>query len=91
VAFNRQAGERPGEHHRGGDGHGGSQRVGEPVPEDLGAQFLDALRPTMAVSAAVMLAGALACLAVKRHRGPAANAHGQPEPEPEIAGAAGHG
>jgi EmrB/QacA subfamily drug resistance transporter len=68
-----------------------AQRVQELGAQVFGHGFTDALRPTMAVSAAVMLAGALACLAVKRHRGPAANAHGQPEPEPEIAGAAGHG
>ncbi len=40
--------------------------------------FIDAMRPTMAVSAAVMLLGAIACLAVKGIRGASANPHGLP-------------
>ncbi|QFG22422.1 MFS transporter [Actinomadura sp. WMMB 499] len=44
--------------------------------------FVDAMAPTMGVSAGVMFLATAACLAVRRHRGPAAAAHGLPAPEP---------
>ncbi|MEU9209864.1 DHA2 family efflux MFS transporter permease subunit [Streptomyces sp. NPDC048415] len=55
---------------------------------DLGGQvfghgFVDAMGPAVLVSAAVLLTGALACLAVRRHRGPSANPHALPVYEPE--------
>ncbi|MEW1566684.1 MULTISPECIES: MFS transporter [unclassified Streptomyces] len=48
-----------------------------------GHGFVDAMRPAVLVSAAVLLTGALACLAVARHRGPSANPHALPVYEPE--------
>ncbi|GHD58986.1 MFS transporter [Streptomyces mirabilis] len=71
-------------------------RLPEGVPHDiadrmraLGAQvfghgFVHAMGPAVLVSAAVLLAGALTCLAVRRHRGPSANPHALPVYEPEL-------
>ncbi|MFJ6080241.1 MFS transporter [Streptomyces sp. NPDC092369] len=78
------------------------QQAGTPqgVPQDvaermraLGGQvfghgFVDAMGPAVYVSAAVLLAGALACLAVHRYRGPSANPHALPVTEPELEEAA---
>ncbi|MFE5079507.1 MFS transporter [Streptomyces mirabilis] len=55
----------------------------------LGAQvfghgFVHAMGPAVLVSAAVLLTGALTCLAVRRHRGPSANPHALPVFEPEL-------
>ncbi|MFJ8027187.1 MFS transporter [Streptomyces sp. NPDC096311] len=71
-------------------------RLPEGVPHDiaermraLGAQvfghgFVHAMDPAVLVSAAVLLTGALTCLAVRRHRGPSANPHALPVYEPEL-------
>ncbi|MGW4975995.1 MFS transporter [Streptomyces mirabilis] len=71
-------------------------RLPEGVPHDiaermraLGAQvfghgFVHAMGPAVLVSAAVLLTGALACLAVRRHRGPSANPHALPVYAPEL-------
>ncbi|MFF4729548.1 MFS transporter [Streptomyces mirabilis] len=71
-------------------------RLPEGVPHDiadrmraLGAQvfghgFVHAMGPAVLVSAAVLLTGALTCLAVRRHRGPSANPHALPVYEPEL-------
>ncbi|MER5532726.1 MFS transporter [Streptomyces mirabilis] len=71
-------------------------RLPEGVPHDiadrmraLGAQvfghgFVHAMGPAVLVSAAVLLTGALTCLAVRRHRGPSANPHALPVHEPEL-------
>ncbi|MFK0018499.1 MFS transporter [Streptomyces sp. NPDC090798] len=71
-------------------------RLPEGVPHDiadrmraLGAQvfghgFVHAMGPAVLVPAAVLLTGALACLAVRRHRGPSANPHALPVYEPEL-------
>ncbi|WP_308314192.1 MFS transporter [Streptomyces sp. GbtcB7] len=71
-------------------------RLPEGVPHDiadrmraLGAQvfghgFVHAMGPAVLVSAAVLLAGALTCLAVRRHRGPSANPHALPVYAPEL-------
>jgi hypothetical protein len=40
--------------------------------------------PAVLVSATVLLTGALACLAVRRHRGPSANPHALPVHEPAL-------
>ncbi|MGQ4386791.1 MFS transporter [Streptomyces sp. SAS_270] len=50
----------------------------------FGHGFVDAMGPAVLVSAAALLAGALACLAVRRHRGPSANPHALPVYEPEL-------
>ncbi|MET7350831.1 MFS transporter [Streptomyces mirabilis] len=71
-------------------------RLPEGLPRDiaermraLGAQvfghgFVHAMGPAVLVSAAVLLTGALTCLAVRRHRGPSANPHALPVFEPEL-------
>ncbi|MFJ1602333.1 MFS transporter [Streptomyces sp. NPDC088253] len=71
-------------------------RLPEGVPHDiadrmraLGAQvfghgFVHAMGPAVLVPAAVLLTGALTCLAVRRHRGPSANPHALPVYEPEL-------
>nr|QIY75379.1 MFS transporter [Streptomyces sp. RLB1-33] len=71
-------------------------RLPEGVPHDiadrmraLGAEvfghgFVHAMGPAVLVSAAVLLTGALACLAVRRHRGPSANPHALPVYELEL-------
>jgi EmrB/QacA subfamily drug resistance transporter len=71
-------------------------RLPEGLPHDiaermraLGAQvfghgFVHAMGPAVLVSAAVLLTGALTCLAVRRHRGPSANPHALPVFEPEL-------
>jgi EmrB/QacA subfamily drug resistance transporter len=71
-------------------------RLPEGVPHDiadrmraLGAEvfghgFVHAMGPAVLVSAAVLLTGALACLAVRRHRGPSANPHALPVHELEL-------
>ncbi|WP_432175899.1 MFS transporter [Streptomyces sp. Tue6028] len=55
--------------------------------QGLGAALLMPQGPALLVSAGVLLAGALACLAVRRHRGPSADPHALPvyAPEPEEA------
>jgi EmrB/QacA subfamily drug resistance transporter len=63
-----------------------AQRIQDAGAQVFGHGFTDALQPTMGVSVAVMLAGGLACLAVKRHRGPSPNAHGLPVTELETVG-----
>ncbi|MFD1275329.1 hypothetical protein ACFQ51_38495 [Streptomyces kaempferi] len=79
---------------------GQSARVPDGVPHDvadrmreLGSQvfghgFVHAMGPAVLVAAAVLLAGALACLAVRRHRGPSANPHALPVYEPRLEEAA---
>ncbi|MEU1442666.1 MFS transporter [Streptomyces mirabilis] len=71
-------------------------RTPEGVPHDiadrmrvLGAQvfghgFVHAMGPAVLVSAAVLLTGALTCLAVRRHLGPSANPHALPVHEPQL-------
>lgn len=81
-----------------------SARQSAPVPDgvprevadrmrELGGQvfghgFVHAMGPAVLVSAAVLLSGALACLAVRRHHGPSANPHALPVYEPELEEAA---
>jgi len=77
---------------QGGTPHGVPQDVAERM-RALGGQvfghgFVDAMGPAVYVSAAVLLAGALACLAVRRHRGPSANPHALPINETELEEAA---
>jgi EmrB/QacA subfamily drug resistance transporter len=50
----------------------------------FGHGFVHAMGPAVLVSAAVLLTGALACLAVRRHRGPSANPHALPVHEPAL-------
>jgi EmrB/QacA subfamily drug resistance transporter len=50
----------------------------------FGHGFVHAMGPAVLVSAAVLLAGALACLAVRRHRGPSTNPHALPVHEPAL-------
>ncbi|MEO3767259.1 MFS transporter [Streptomyces sp. B5E4] len=59
--------------------------------QELGGQvfgqgFVDAMGPTIGVSVAVLAAGAVACLAVKRHVGPSPAGHGLPAAD-DIPGA----
>jgi hypothetical protein len=75
---------------------GGRSGTKLPVPPDLadriqavagqvfGHGFVDAMRPTMLVSAGVLIAGVLACLALKSARGPSANPHGLPVSDEEL-------
>ncbi|MBC6456911.1 MFS transporter [Actinomadura sp. HBU206391] len=77
----------------GANQSGTAQQLPDGVPQDLaqsifGHGFIDAMQPTMIASIAVLLAGAVACLAVKSHRGPSANPHDLPvseAPEPAAA------
>jgi EmrB/QacA subfamily drug resistance transporter len=74
---------------------GGRSGAKLPVPSDLadrvqavagqvfGHGFVDAMRPTMLVSTGVLIAGVLACLALKSARGPSANPHGLPVSDDE--------
>lgn len=50
----------------------------------FGHGFVHAMGPAVLVPAAVLLTGALACLAVRRHRGPSANPHALPVYAPEL-------
>jgi EmrB/QacA subfamily drug resistance transporter len=50
----------------------------------FGHGFVHAMGPAVLVSATVLLTGALACLAVRRHRGPSANPHALPVHEPAL-------
>jgi hypothetical protein len=52
--------------------------------EVFGHGFVHAMGPAVLVSAAVLLTGAFACLAVRRHRGPSANPHALPVYELEL-------
>ena len=54
----------------------------------FGRGFVDAMGPAVYVAVAVLLAGAVACLAVRRHHGPSANPHALPMSEPELEEAA---
>jgi EmrB/QacA subfamily drug resistance transporter len=69
---------------------GAAQQLPAGIPQDVahriqdvsaqvfGQGFIDAMHPTMIVSAAVLFLGAVACLTVKNRRGPVANPHGLP-------------
>jgi MFS family permease len=61
-----------------------AQRLQDVAAQVFGHGFVEAMVPTMSVSAGVMFLAAVACLAVKRPRGPAATAHGLPAAEPET-------
>lgn len=73
---------------QGGVPHGVPQDVAERMRalggEVFGHGFVDAMGPAVYVSAAVLLTGSLACLAVRRHRGPSANPHALPVSDPEL-------
>jgi len=58
-----------------------ARRIQETAAQVFGHGFVDAMRPTVLVSVGVLLAGALACLAVRSVRGPSANPHGLPMAE----------
>ncbi|MBO0806753.1 MAG: DHA2 family efflux MFS transporter permease subunit [Actinobacteria bacterium] len=63
--------------------------------EALGAQvfqhgYIDAMKPTLALTAAVLGAGAVLCLVVKAIRGVAADRQDAPQPEAELKAGAGH-
>ena len=75
----RQAGGVP-----AGVPHDVAARMRELGGQVFGHGFVDAMGPAVLVSAAVLLAGALACLAVRRHHGPSANPHALPVYEPEL-------
>ena len=75
----RQAGGAP-----AGVPHNVAARMRELGGQVFGHGFVDAMDPAVLVSAAVLLAGALACLAVRRHHGPSANPHALPVYEPEL-------
>jgi EmrB/QacA subfamily drug resistance transporter len=63
---------------------GANQRFsGGLAAQVFGHGFVDALGPVMLVPAGVLVAGALACLALRRPAGPSANPHGLPLLEPE--------
>ncbi|MER5748749.1 DHA2 family efflux MFS transporter permease subunit [Streptomyces sp. NPDC002088] len=62
--------------------HDVAERMNALGDQVFGHGFVDAMGPAVYVSAAVLLAGALACLAVRRHRGPSANPHALPVTEP---------
>ncbi|MFF4345777.1 MFS transporter [Streptomyces sp. NPDC001530] len=64
--------------------HDIADRMRELGGQVFGHGFVDAMGPAVLVSAAVLLTGALACLAVRRHRGPSANPHALPVYEPEL-------
>ena len=86
---------QPGEHLDVGGQSG--PRLPSGVPSDLahrvqavagqvfGHGFVDAMRPTMLVSTGVLIAGVLACLALKSVRGPSADSHGLPVSDGELA------
>ncbi|MEE4544974.1 MFS transporter [Streptomyces sp. V4-01] len=64
-----------------------AHRVQDAAAAVFGHGFVDAMRPTLLVSVAVMAAGALCCLFVKKFDGASANPHGLPMTEEEIAAA----
>jgi EmrB/QacA subfamily drug resistance transporter len=57
---------------------GAAHRVDAVAAQVFGHGFVDAMRPTMAVSAGVLAAGVVACLLLKTVRGPSDNPHGLP-------------
>jgi hypothetical protein len=56
--------------------------------EVFGHGFVHAMGPAVYVAVAVLFAGALACLAVRRHQGASGNPHALPMSEPELEEAA---
>ncbi|WP_171166022.1 MFS transporter [Streptomyces sp. I05A-00742] len=69
-----------------------ARTVGELSAKVFGNGFVDALQPTLWVSAAVLFVGALTCLLLKGGPAPAGSAHGLPVGEEETPrGAAVHG
>jgi EmrB/QacA subfamily drug resistance transporter len=62
-----------------------AQRIHDVATQVFRHGFVDTLSPTMGLTVAVLLGGAVACLAVKRYRGPAADAQVLPGSEPETA------
>ncbi|MFI6495490.1 hypothetical protein [Streptomyces sp. NPDC050564] len=50
----------------------------------FGRGFVDAMGPAILGSAFAVLTGALACFALRRHRGHSANPHALPVYEPEL-------
>ncbi|MFF1448406.1 MFS transporter [Streptomyces sp. NPDC058274] len=75
----RQAGGVP-----SGVPHDVADRMRELGGQVFGHGFVDAMGPAVLVSAAALLTGALACLALRRHRGPSANPHALPVHAPEL-------
>jgi MFS family permease len=61
-----------------------AHRVETVAAQVFGHGFVDAMRPTMLVSAGVLVAGLIACLFVRSVRGPSANPHGLPVSEEEL-------
>ncbi|GAB2867644.1 DHA2 family efflux MFS transporter permease subunit [Actinoallomurus bryophytorum] len=62
-----------------------AHRVEVVAAQVFGHGFVDAMRPTIFVSAGVLLAGLIACLFVRSVRGPSANPHGLPVSDEELA------
>ncbi|MFJ8061533.1 DHA2 family efflux MFS transporter permease subunit [Streptomyces sp. NPDC096142] len=63
--------------------HGVAARMRALGGEVFGHGFVQAMGPAVYVAVAVLLTGALACLAVRRHDGPSAHPHALPVSEPE--------
>jgi hypothetical protein len=88
AAFSRAESDVGARQQGGAAPHGVPQDVAERM-RVLGGQvfghgFVDAMGPAVYVSAAVLLAGALACLAVRGHRGPSAHPHALPVTGTEL-------
>ncbi|MFE2415967.1 hypothetical protein [Streptomyces hokutonensis] len=68
--------------------HGIAERMRALGGQVFGHGFVHAMGPAVYVAVAVLLTGALACLAVRRHQGPSANPHALPVSGPELEEAA---
>jgi EmrB/QacA subfamily drug resistance transporter len=64
-----------------------AQRIHDAAAAVFRHGFVDAMRPTLLVSVAVMAVGVLSCLFVRKFDGVSANPHGLPMTEEEIAAA----
>src|SRR5262249_37202711 len=67
--------------------HDLAQRVQDTAAQVFGHGFIDTMTAAMGLTAATLLLGAAACLAVKRHHGQSVNPHGLPLSEAELADA----
>jgi EmrB/QacA subfamily drug resistance transporter len=62
-----------------------ANRLQQTATSVFGHGFVDAMRPTLLVSVAVLALGALSCVFVRKFHGPSANPHGLPLSEEEVA------
>jgi EmrB/QacA subfamily drug resistance transporter len=68
-----------------------AHRIQRTATSVFGHGFIDAMRPTLLVSIAVLALGALSCVFVRKFHGPSANPHGLPMSAEEIAASEGGG